>query len=90
MKKGEGSSSQVKESPPERERVVTQFYTECHALSSLSLQCSINNRDNLEACEEHFEVKQQQIYFGGADFIIDSLCDYDCSNVSMRLNDDCV
>jgi hypothetical protein len=38
--------------------VVSQFRTDCQELSQKSLQCSIDNKDNLQNCQDHFEVRR--------------------------------
>jgi hypothetical protein len=47
------TGSMDKDSP-----VVSQFRTDCQELSQKSLQCSIDNKDNLQNCQDHFEVRR--------------------------------
>lgn len=39
--------------------IISQYQTVCLKLSETSLQCSIDNKDNLQNCQDHFDVNDK-------------------------------
>ncbi len=37
--------------------IISQYYTNCQDLSEISLKCTIDNKNNPEICQEHYEVR---------------------------------